>query len=171
MCVGKLIRSDLINLFTLILLEEKTDPTTGDLSHSLTDLLSGPVPCWVDFKLAFLRATLWCCGSNCYLTARRFPAWIPVWPGSSCMELAWYSGFLPQSREKQICVTLFEESKLTIGVNGCLSLYVGPEICWWPVRGVAHISPKVCWDWLQFPSQPLRGFAVYCIYGRMNSLS
>lgn len=32
--------------------------------------------------------------------------------------------------------------------NGCVSVYVGPAICWLPVQGVPCLSPNVSWDYL-----------------------
>ena len=54
--------------------------------------------------------------------------------------------FLPQSKHMQNGTWLNGYSKLTIGVtvsvNGCLSLCVGPVIDWWPVQGVPRLSPN-----------------------------
>ena len=60
--------------------------------------------------------------SGACLTARGIPVRIPamMW---SCSE---YSGFLPQSRDMQTGTRLTEDSRLYVGVKGCLSLYVGP---------------------------------------------
>ena len=43
---------------------------------------------------------------------------------------------------------------LTVAVNGCLSLYVGPVIRWWPVHGLPRLSPNISWDWLQLHRDP-----------------
>ena len=45
----------------------------------------------------------------------------------------------------QIGVRLFGVSILGLGVNGCLSLYVGPAICCQPAQAVPHLFPSVSW--------------------------
>ncbi len=52
--------------------------------------------------------------------------------------------------------TLHGDSKLPIGVNGCLSIYVGPVTDWQPVQGVPRLSPNTSWDRSQHPGNPLR---------------
>ena len=89
----------------------------------------------------------------------------------------WFSGsegsrFKPAHRSRPVCVALvfspclqllrlppIRDSKLPVGgnvsVNGCLSRYVNPVICWRPVQGVLRLLPNVSWDWLQAPD-PLK---------------
>ena len=50
------------------------------------------------------------------------------------------------SPAKDMQLRLSGDSKLTVGVNGCLSLYVGPVIRWRPVGGEPHLSPNVSWE-------------------------
>ena len=42
------------------------------------------------------------------------------------------SGFLPQSKDMQTGLRMIGDLKSTVSVNGCLSLCVGPGICWRP---------------------------------------
>merc|ERR1712035_207562 len=78
-----------------------------------------------------------------------------------CMFSQCQRGFSPgtpaSSHSPKTCrlgTRLIDNSKLSIGVNGCLSLCVSPATVWRPVQGAPCLSPDVSWDRLQPPRDP-----------------
>lgn len=49
--------------------------------------------------------------------------------------------WLPPPQSKDMQVRLIGDSKLAVGVNGCLSSCISPVMDWQPVQGVLHLSP------------------------------
>lgn len=47
----------------------------------------------------------------------------------------------PPTQSKDMQVRLIGDSKLAVGVNGCLSSCISPVMDWQPVQGVLHLSP------------------------------
>ena len=81
---------------------------------------------------------------------------------SPCMR--GFSPGTPASSHNPKTCRLIGDSKLPVGVtvsvNGCLSVYVGPAMDWRPVQGVPRLSPNDSWDRLQH-TRDSHGEAVY----------
>ena len=59
---------------------------------------------------------------------------------------------LPPTVQIHVLIRLIGESRLPLGVNGCLSLCVSPAMNWRFVQAVPSLLPIVSWDRLQPPA-------------------
>ena len=91
-------------------------------------------------------------------------------PHSIYVEFECSSRVCGFSLRTQTWVRLGLGSKFTVGlnmsVNGCLSLYVAPVICWQPVQsGPPHLSPSVSGGLAPAPSMTHEGEVVWMMDG------
>lgn len=79
--------------------------------------------------------------SSLSTTSKKLKTFVVEFPSSSRLCVGEHSSFLRQSKNIR-GVKLIGNSKLTEGVNGCLSPCVNPVIDWWPFQGVLCLSPR-----------------------------
>lgn len=83
-------------------------------------------------------------------------AWhLSVWSFHVLLVSVWVlSGHWVQKPALGLIVDSNLPTVVNVRVKGCLPLYGGPVVDWWPVQRVLCLSADGSWDWLQHSSEP-----------------